>query len=253
MEKIYYIVVNNAQEGPLSKEELRFRNVKGDTLVWRAGLPEWVKASELGELADILPIDITGQTAEPEEDNGWFAMIGNRRVGPSTITELIAAGATPSTPVWHQGMGDWANASTQREFNERFNSNTPPNFGQNFQFGQQPNYGHNQQYNQNGYRNNFGSNNNPYNNQPMRQNWMPWAIGATVVGFIFSCVGAIFGIIAIVQANKANGMYAAGFDAEADQVNNSAKTMTIIAYILAGVGLVFSGFLFRSGGIYSLF
>lgn len=244
MEKIYYIVVNNAQEGPLSKEELRFRNLKPETLIWRAGLPQWVKISELEEVADILPIDITETISEPEEDNGWFAMIGNRRIGPATITELIAAGATPSTPVWHPGMADWANASTQREFNERFNANTPPPYGQQPNFGQNPQYRQNPQYGQNRF-------NNQYNNQPGRTNWLPWAIGATVVGFLTSCIGAIFGIIAIVQANKANGFYAAGFDAEGDQANNSAKTMTIIACILAGIGLVFSGILIKSGGIYS--
>lgn len=250
MEKIYFIVVDNNQEGPFSKEELRMRNLHPDTLIWRAGLPQWVKIADLEEVADVIPIDITGQAVDPEEDNGWFAMLNGRRLGPATVTELLAAGVNANTPVWHNGMADWANASTQREFNERFNVNTPPNFGQQSHYGQQPNFSFGQQPNFN-QRSNFGQ--QPNFGQPARQNWLPWAIGATVVGFIFSCVGAIFGIIAIVQANKANGMYAAGFDSEADQINNSAKSMTIIAYILAGVGLIFSGFLFRSGGIYSLF
>lgn len=272
MEKIYYIVVNGSQEGPYSKEELRVKNLAPNTLVWRAGIQQWIKISDFPEVADILPIDVTEQAAEFKEeveDNGWFAMIGDRRRGPATVTELIAAGVEPDTPVWHPGMGDWANASTQREFNERFSANTPPNFihgtqygrqrpnfGQNPQYGQQPNFSQNLQYGQqhpnfgqnryyNPGSNGFG-NQNHFSNQPVRTNWLPWAIGATIVGFLFSCIGAIFGIIGIVQANKANSMYTSGFDAEGDQANNTAKTMTIIAYVLAGIGLVATGFMFKT-------
>lgn len=310
MEKIYYIVINGSQEGPFSKEELRIKNLAPNTLIWRAGMPQWVKIVDFAEVADILPIDITEQTTEytervshaESEDNGWFAMLGDRRLGPGTVTELIASGVTRDTPVWHPGMADWANASTQREFNERFNATTPPNQGQNFHFEQQPNFGQNPQYgqqqpnfgqnpqygqqqpnygqqnfgqtqnsfnrfgNQNPYGNQrpFGNQNscgnqNPYGsqnqfgNQPIRTNWLPWAIVATVVSFISSCVGSIFGIIAIIQASKANGLYAAGFDSEGDQANNTAKTMTIIAGVLAVVGLVSMGLMFKNFSLYNIF
>ena len=72
----------------------------------------------------------------------------------------------------------------------------------------------------------------------MRTNWLPWAIVATVAGFFTSCIGAIFGIIGIVQANKANSFYAQGFDAEGDAANSNAKTMTIIGLIFAGIGIL---------------
>lgn len=281
MEKIYYIVVNGSQEGPFTKEELRSKNIALNTLIWRAGMPQWIRVGDFPEIADILPIDITAHAAEvteEEEDNGWFAMLEGRRLGPATVSELIAKGVGPDTPVWHPGMGDWANASTQREFNERFSATTPPNFSQNSQYSQQqpnfaqnpqygsyqpnygqaphygqqqPNFGKNPQYGQQPNYNRNPYNQNPYGNQPMRTNWMPWAIGATIVGFLFSCIGAIFGIIGIVQANKANGLYTAGFDAEGDQANNTAKTMTIIGYVLAGIGLIASGIMFRNGGVYN--
>ena len=261
MEKIYYIVVNGSQEGPYTKEELRIKNLTPNTLIWRAGMPQWVNIGDFAEVADILPIDITEQTTEftvDEEDNGWFAMLGGRRIGPATVGELIAKGVGPDTPVWHPGMSDWANASTQHDFSQRFSGNTPPHFGQNPQYGQQqPNFGQNPQYRQQ----NYGQNQNAYNrfsnqnqygnpnqfgNQPARTNWLPWAIGATVVSFLFSCIGAVFGIIGIVQANKANGFFAAGFEAEGDQANNTAKTMTIIAYVLAGIGLIATGYIFKN-------
>lgn len=285
----YYIVVNNQQQGPFYKEELKSKNLTPSTLIWREGLSKWVKIQDFPEVADLLVIDVIEETSgtTPAEDNGWYAMLGDRRVGPATITELISAGVGPNTPIWHAGMADWAPASTQYGFAERFNPNTPPgygqqsqnpypNFGQNPQHGQQPNYGQNTQYGQQpnfaqntqygqqpnfaqnpqyGQQSNYGQ--NPYNTNrqfgtnPLRTNWLPWAIGATVAGFLFACFGAIFGIIGIVQANKANTLYQTGFDAEADQANNTAKIMTIIGYVLAFVGLVISGFMLKTGGIYS--
>lgn len=286
----YYIVVNNLQEGPFSKEDLKSKNLTPSTLIWREGLPQWVKLENFPELADLLVIDVIEETSgyAAPEDNGWYAMLGNRRIGPATVAEIIAAGASPDTPVWHAGMADWARASTQRDFVEKFNPNTPPGFGQqnpgntypnfgnspkyeqqpnftqNPQYGQQPNFAQNPQYGQQpnfsqnpqyGRQPNYGQ--NPFNNNrqfetnPLHTNWLPWAIGATIVGFLFSCFGAIFGIIGIIQANKANSLYQTGFEAEGDQANSTAKTMTIIGYVLASVGLMVSGFMFRSGGLYS--
>lgn len=282
----YYIVINDRQVGPFSKDDLRLQHISPETLVWRTGLPDWVKASQLPELEDILVIDVVAREENDGQsaDNGWFAMINENRVGPTTISDLISKGLTLDTPVWHNGLADWTPASTQAEIVTLLNANRPPHyfgqnpqygnpngqsqnrdfsnnpqygqqspFGQNPQYRQNPNFGANPQYNQNAFRqNNF--NNNPYNSNPqnhpqIRQNWLPWAIGATVIGFLFSCIGAIFGIIAIMQANKANGLYAAGFDTEGDAANNSARIMTIIGYVLAGIGLIFSFTFFRNNDL----
>ena len=67
---------------------------------------------------------------------------------------------------------------------------------------------------------------------------MPWAIVGTIVGALFSCIGMIFGIIGIVKANNANKAYAVGDETGGDMNNSSAKTMTIIALVLAGIGLI---------------
>lgn len=301
MERIYYIVVNNTQQGPFSKEELRLKNLSPETLIWRSGLPQWVKIADFPEVADILPGVVVEEVNETvtEEDGGWYAMLGNRRIGPTTPSELIAAGADHNTPVWHAGMPDWANASTQIEFVDLLNRNTSygfgqkqqqspypdfgknpqsgqqpnfgqnpqygqqpnfgqtpygqqPNFGQNPQYGQQPNFGQNPQYNQqSNFRQNPFERNNQFNHQTGRTNWLPWAIGATIVAFLFSCIGVVFGIIGIVQANKANGFYAAGFEGEGDQANNTARTMTIIAYVLAGVGFLTTKFLLKDFNVYN--
>lgn len=249
----YYIVVNDRQQGPFTKEELRQNNISRDTLVWRSGMPDWVKASELPELADIFIIDVnaTDTNQEATADNGWYAMINGNRVGPATVAELINNGLRLDTPVWHNGLHDWVPASTQVEIVQAFNDNRPPHFNSFGQqsFGQQPNfsqnplYGNQQFSGNNQYNNPYNNqsyNNQPYNNSPLRTNWLPWAIVAAIVGFLFSCIGAIFGIIAIVQANKANDLYAAGYDEQGDSANNSAKIMTIIGLVLAGIGIVAS-------------
>ncbi len=39
MQKEYYLAVNGRQEGPFSIEDLRYKKLTGDSLVWRVGLP----------------------------------------------------------------------------------------------------------------------------------------------------------------------------------------------------------------------
>ncbi|MDE5712269.1 MAG: GYF domain-containing protein [Muribaculaceae bacterium] len=278
----YYIVVNDRQQGPLSKEDLRLHNINSETLVWRTGMQDWTKASQLPELADLFTVDVdintTGSTENTPPDNGWYAMIFGNRVGPTTINDLINRGLQPDTPVWHQGLHDWVPASSQAEITLALNNKRPPHFnpyGQpdfsnNPQYGQpslgnnpasgnnwqRPGFSNNQQYNNNNPygQNRFTQNNqNPYPHVPTHTNWMPWAIAATIIGFLFSCIGAIFGIVAIVQSNKANEMFAAGFDESANSANNTAKTMTIIGFVLAGVGLVSSSFFWSHRNIADIF
>lgn len=276
----YYIVVNDLQQGPFTKEALRLHNISPDTLVWRSGLQDWVKASALPELEDILVIDVhaEGTDNSGSPDNGWYAMIGGIQKGPATIEELISMGLTPDTPVWHNGLAEWVAASSQSEIINKLGARRPPHYnpydrqstyGQPRDFSNNPQYGPRQEYpgnstygNQPGFSWNpqygndsrqYGRNNtdNRYNNGNIHTNWLPWAIVATVTGFIFSCIGAVFGVIAIIQANKANGFYAAGDTGQGDGANNTAKTMTIIGLVLAGIGLVTTVFWWSSGGLLS--
>ena len=262
MQENYYIALNGKQEGPLAFNELIRYQITPDTLVWKSGLPEWVTASALPELVPYIiyesatPIDITNN-----EEKVWFAIINDsNQVGPFTASELIMQGVTDTTPVWRNGMTDWQPLSSQPELmghyakknsrNESFNNNTVPPYSDNStQYGSKPDYSNlnNNPYDQNPNYN-YGMNNGQhpryprydYNNngQSYHTNWMPWAIGATVVGLLFSCIGAIFGIIAIFQANKANTLYAMGNEIEGERINSNAKTMTIIGYVFAGIGLL---------------
>lgn len=271
----YYIIIDERQVGPLSLEDLRAYHLSPDSLVWKSGLPDWVKASVLPELADIIAVDTPYQDiGNHSEENRWFAMINGVQVGPYSIERLISMGLTPSTPVWRNGISDWVEASSRPEIMRHFQSTPPPHTGADYahnpQYGRpsdysgyngEPNFAKNPQYGQpRDYRNEYpGANNfnnadygrnqdNNRGNNGMSSgpvNWLPWAIVATILAFLFSCIGVVFGIIAIVNANKANQFYANGYNEMGDQANSTARTMTIIGLVLGGIGLLLTGALYK--------
>lgn len=240
METEYYIASGGTHLGPFSKEMLRTNGITRDTLVWHQGMPEWRRAGDVVELADILNEDPysaynngSRRQAENVSSTGapYFAMFGNNRVGPETPDALVRQGLRPETPVWRDGMPDWAPASTQPELMEairRRDYPVPPANG----YDQAPAY-------PSGYPS-AGPTEPPYNRTPRTgapTNWLPWAIVGTVIG-LGSCLGMIFGIIGIVQANKANNLYASGYDREAEMANSNAKTMTIISLVIGGLAIL---------------
>ena len=50
----YFIIENDKQSQPFSIEELKSKEIKEDTFVWRKGLEDWVKAKDLPEIEDII-------------------------------------------------------------------------------------------------------------------------------------------------------------------------------------------------------
>lgn len=193
----------------------------------------------------------------------YFIIVDGQQKGPYPREVLRMQGMTPDTYVWREGMDGWAQASSMPELTALFaegqdsifpNSEQQPqqqpqpgygqqpNYGpqqgygqQQPQYGQQPYYGQQQYYGQqygNPYQQNMGGNVRPHTN------WLPWAIVSTVLNCIFSCIGIIFSIIGIVQANKANSLYQMGNNMEADAANSNAKVMTIISFVFAGLGVL---------------
>lgn len=303
MSKKYYAVIGGAQTGPFAKEALTGAGVTPDTLVWYAGLPNWVAARDVEELSDIFSpslqtppptetiIDIDQPAAAspaggsyPDFSQGatqtqylYYAHINGQQFGPLSASELIRIGANGETMVWREGLSGWVKASTQPDLISAFSANSPfhPDNEVHSPYGQpqapygqpqnpygQPQNPYGQPQNpygqpQNPYgqpQNPYGQPQNPYNNTPGSipsdwTNWMPWAIVGTVCGFLFSCIGVIFGIIAINNASKANRLIRSGLDMEARSANQSAKTMTIISLVLAGLGMVISGSILSSGSL----
>lgn len=177
----YFVIINGVQAGPLPKDKLITAGLQPESFVWRQGLPDWVKAESLPELADIFMADSAfGGYARPEETVNPYA-------------------------------------------------------GQ-YPYGQRPPYG--------GQQPPYSQHPDPYSiygrePQPIQHtNWLPWAIIGTIFGALFSCIGMIFGIIGITKANAANRFYNEGFEENGNMNNSSARTMTIIALVLGGIGFV---------------
>lgn len=173
-----------------------------------------------------------------QQDNSlqYYMVVDEKSTGPFNLDEVILhPQLTPDTLVWKPGLDNWVAAKTLPELDVAFRNQSQPNYQTPPEFTrphyqERPHYQHPYEQRPHYPRNNY---------QPgIRTNWLPWAIVATVVGFFASCIGAIFGIIGIVQANKANNLYAQGYDREADAANSNARVMTIIGLIFAGIGIV---------------
>lgn len=215
----YYMVIGGNRVGPMSKEDMMSRGLRPETLIWCAGMPEWRPASTVPEIAALFGApeesafgtyaEVVPPTSPSGQSSGrqYFAMLGSTRIGPMSAAMLARSGVTPQTPVWCNGMADWAPASTQPEVMEAINAAR------------------------------MGGMAVPAP-APAHYNWLTWAIIGTVAGGLFSCIGLIFGILGIVNANKANTAYMQGDDLNGDRFNSTARIMTIISLVLAGVGVL---------------
>lgn len=216
--------------------------------------------------------------------NQYYMVVDEQSTGPYTLDELtLHPKLTPDSLVWKPGIENWVQAKTLPEltpaFSNHTNHHTPPNYSgnpyqeeqknpdwnnrgaDNFQQGNtysqgQPHnpFANNPQYQENHtYHNRHTHYDNPYNRYDnnyrpnIRTNWLPWAIVATVLGFFTSCFGVIFGIIGIIQANKANTLYARGYEREGDAANSNARIMTIIGLVIAAICILVAFFF---GGFY---
>ncbi len=85
-------------------------------------------------------------------------------------------------------------------------------------------------------------------------NWKTLAIIATIVGFLFSCIGGFIGIFAIIQANSAEQALSYGDGFRMKSALSTCKTLTIISFILSGIGLLanISVLFLLPGGLASL-
>ena len=169
----------------------------------------------------------------------YYMVVGDNRVGPLSITQLSERGIEPSTLVWTAGMADWARADSLPELQPLL-ANRMRIDEQESAFGsyarpeeslKQPYQGP-QQYGVNGNVQQPAGYSNP------QTNWKTLAIVATVCGFLFSCIGGIVGIFAIVQANKAENAARYGDDFTARSAWSTCKTLCIVSFVLIGLGII---------------
>lgn len=176
------------------------------------------------------------------EETIYYIHIGGVQQGPFTLQQIAAEGISPETMIWRPGLSNWVPASSlpevmavlQRPANPYESAYRPqPPYGQ-------PTYP-------------YGNPSQPPYVQPYGgwqtgwTNWLPWAIAATVVAVVFcGLLNTVFGIIGIVKANSANDAMRRG-DPAALQINNSAKTWTIVSFVLSGIALVLLITVFAAG------
>lgn len=161
----------------------------------------------------------------------YYIIENGHSVGPFYKEQLIAKGVNRDSPIWREGLSDWVAAYTLPELSDLFAANnTSPYYTATSQYGAP---GQPQAPQHNPY---------PYNNQPsyrpLPTNWMPWAIVGTILAACTSCIGVIFGSLGIYYASKANTYYQQQLDDLGNQSNESAKTMTIIALVIDGLGIL---------------
>jgi tellurium resistance protein TerD len=125
-EEKYYVYLNNQKEGPLTlnqvSELLKLKKINNDTLVWKTGLIEWVKLSNLTEFKNIsiqeipnLPPNLPPTPPTPLlssiEEKKYFVYIDNDKKGPLSKSEIIDLAnnkkINKSTFIWFYGLSEW--------------------------------------------------------------------------------------------------------------------------------------------------
>ncbi|MCH5229933.1 MAG: DUF4339 domain-containing protein [Muribaculaceae bacterium] len=204
----YYMVVDEKSTGPYTLDEVTLHpSLTPETLVWKPGLDNWVAAKTLPELIPAF---------SPKESP--FEAVPPEYTGPQ------------ANPNPNPDPDPYESRPHGHPYEDQHKHSHP--FGDNPQYQEGHTY-----HNQDRFYDRYDRYRNGYR-PGMRTNWLPWAIVATIVGFFASCIGAIFGIIGIVQANKANRLYMMGYDREGDAANSNARLMTIIGLIFAGIGII---------------
>ena len=149
-----------------------------------------------------------------------------QQYGPMDKSALLRYGLNANSQVWHEGLTSWVLASQVPNLAGMF---PPPLPGEKPQPIATP--GNPERATQPeapaGYR---------------HVNWLVVSIIVTVVGILTTCVvGGIVGIIAIVNANKANSMHEMGQYVEAQKASATAKSCVIIGFVIAALAFMVMG------------
>ncbi|NJK62538.1 MAG: SPFH domain-containing protein [Synechococcaceae cyanobacterium SM2_3_1] len=112
----WYVSQSGQSQGPLTLDQVRQQSMTADTMVWRAGMANWMRAGEVPELASRLH-------SQPE---WWYVGADQQRQGPFTLAQLVQQGIQSSTYLWRQGMENWVPAQQVPEVASQIASGPPP-------------------------------------------------------------------------------------------------------------------------------
>jgi hypothetical protein len=141
----------------------------------------------------------------------YYYLNGETKIGPFQLEALKSMPIRPDTLVWNNSLPDWVQAGSLPELQSFFASTGVPPSG--------------------GYQtaNTFSYNHPGDAVPPMPENYLVWAILAT----IFCCWP--IGIAAIVNAAKVSSLYGVRNYAEAQKASENAKKWTIWTAVAGGV------------------
>ena len=90
----YWVHINGQQQGPMQIDELARMGITSDTYVWREGLEDWVKASELEELSRLFVApavpDSNGEIAASGSENCSQQAIDTQDANPVEGSGAVA-------------------------------------------------------------------------------------------------------------------------------------------------------------------
>ncbi|MDR2918333.1 MAG: CD225/dispanin family protein [Tannerella sp.] len=161
------------------------------------------------------------------EEKEYFYLNGETKVGPLSLDALKNAPIQPDTMIWNSSLPDWVEARSLPELQALFvvNNVTQPTP---VQQPTPPPVAPAPTYNTSG---NMGNNNMNQTAPPMPENYLVWAILAT----IFCSCAFPLGIVAIVKASKVSSAYMAGDYAGAQKASDDAKKFTIWTAVIGGI------------------
>ncbi len=97
----YFIIVNDAQQGPYTVEELRQRNIASETLVWAEGMQQWTPAWQVEELKPLF-YDTTSEQQAASAQAGPAQQSTTGSVPPpppvNNMGNAVSTAAQPFTP-----------------------------------------------------------------------------------------------------------------------------------------------------------
>ncbi|MBD5330394.1 MAG: CD225/dispanin family protein [Paramuribaculum sp.] len=153
------------------------------------------------------------------ENTTYWMMQGGVRLGPMSFDELVRRIASPSTPVWREGMADWCAAENLPELSGFFRTAAPrPHVNSIYGIPAQPNARPETAWHP------------PVETteEAMPPTYLAWSIVAMLV----CCI--VTGIVALIYSTKVSSRWTAG-DYEGARKASSAAQMWIIVTVVCGL------------------